>query len=127
MTSQSVSPHFEQQIDFAVHSSPPPSLLESTFPVRSARFKNPTAEAAECPKKPNPSPSAMPTPGLDISRGDRAKDRIKFLAQKTFNRNNVLGGIGGFGALFRLDLQALQEPYSRQLGRWSWNQAQDRL
>ena len=39
--------------------------------------------------------------GVDISGGDRAKERIKYLAQKTFNRN-VLGGIGGFGALFRL-------------------------
>jgi phosphoribosylformylglycinamidine cyclo-ligase len=47
--------------------------------------------------------------GVDISRGDRAKDRIKYLAQKTFNRN-VLGGIGGFGALFRLDLQKFKAP-----------------
>ena len=47
--------------------------------------------------------------GVDISAGDRAKDRIKFLAQKTFNRN-VLGGIGGFGALFRLDLQKFKNP-----------------
>ena len=47
--------------------------------------------------------------GVDISRGDRAKDRIKYLAQKTFNRN-VLGGIGGFGALFRLDLQKFKSP-----------------
>jgi phosphoribosylformylglycinamidine cyclo-ligase len=47
--------------------------------------------------------------GVDISRGDRAKEKIKFLAQKTFNRN-VLGGIGGFGALFRLDLQRWKAP-----------------
>ena len=47
--------------------------------------------------------------GVDISAGDRTKDRIKFLAQKTFNRN-VLGGIGGFGALFRLDLQRWKNP-----------------
>jgi phosphoribosylformylglycinamidine cyclo-ligase len=47
--------------------------------------------------------------GVDISSGDRAKERIKFLAQKTFNRN-VLGGIGGFGALFRLDLQRWKAP-----------------
>ena len=47
--------------------------------------------------------------GVDISRGDRAKDRIKYLAQKTFTRN-VLGGIGGFGALFRLDLQKFKAP-----------------
>jgi phosphoribosylformylglycinamidine cyclo-ligase len=47
--------------------------------------------------------------GVDISSGDRAKERIKFLAQKTHNRN-VLGGIGGFGALFRLDLQKFKNP-----------------
>jgi phosphoribosylformylglycinamidine cyclo-ligase len=47
--------------------------------------------------------------GVDIARGDRAKERIKYLAQKTFNRN-VLGGIGGFGALFRLDLQRWKNP-----------------
>jgi phosphoribosylformylglycinamidine cyclo-ligase len=47
--------------------------------------------------------------GVDIARGDRAKERIKYLAQKTFNRN-VLGGIGGFGALFRLDLQRFKNP-----------------
>ena len=37
--------------------------------------------------------------GVDIKSGDRAKERIKYLAQRTFNRN-VLGEIGGFGALF---------------------------
>jgi phosphoribosylformylglycinamidine cyclo-ligase len=47
--------------------------------------------------------------GVDITGGDRAKERIKFLAQKTFNRN-VIGGIGGFGALFRLDLQRWKNP-----------------
>jgi phosphoribosylformylglycinamidine cyclo-ligase len=47
--------------------------------------------------------------GVDISSGDRAKDRIKFLARKTFNRN-VLGGIGGFGAMFQLDLKKWEEP-----------------
>jgi phosphoribosylformylglycinamidine cyclo-ligase len=47
--------------------------------------------------------------GVDIGRGARAKERIKFLAQKTFNRN-VLGGIGGFGALYRLDLQRWKNP-----------------
>ena len=47
--------------------------------------------------------------GVDIRSGDRAKERIKYLAQKTFNRN-VLGGIGGFGALFRLDMQRWKNP-----------------
>jgi phosphoribosylformylglycinamidine cyclo-ligase len=40
--------------------------------------------------------------GVNISSGDRAKQRIKYLAQKTFNRN-VLSEIGGFGGLFQLD------------------------
>src|SRR6201985_3206620 len=47
--------------------------------------------------------------GVDIPTGDRAKERIKFLAQKTLNRN-VLAGVGGFGALFRLDLQRFKSP-----------------
>jgi phosphoribosylformylglycinamidine cyclo-ligase len=47
--------------------------------------------------------------GVDISSGDRAKERIKYLAQRTFNRN-VLGEIGGFGGLFRLDLQRWKNP-----------------
>jgi phosphoribosylformylglycinamidine cyclo-ligase len=40
--------------------------------------------------------------GVDIAAGDRAKQRIKYLAQRTFTRN-VLGEIGGFGGLFKLD------------------------
>ena len=47
--------------------------------------------------------------GVDIRSADRVKERIKFLAQKTFNRN-VLGGIGGFGALYRLDMQRWKSP-----------------
>jgi phosphoribosylformylglycinamidine cyclo-ligase len=58
----------------------------------------------------NPSPQRKPaaTPvtyadsGVDIAAGNRTKQRIKYLAQRTFTRN-VLGEIGGFGGLFRLD------------------------
>lgn len=39
--------------------------------------------------------------GVDINRADRTKQRIKYLAQKTFNRS-VLSEIGGFGGLFSL-------------------------
>jgi phosphoribosylformylglycinamidine cyclo-ligase len=60
------------------------------------------------PDQPN-KPVTYSAAGVDIASGDRAKERIKFLAQKTFNRN-VLGGIGGFGALFRLDLQKFKNP-----------------
>jgi phosphoribosylformylglycinamidine cyclo-ligase len=61
------------------------------------------------PDKPTSKPVSYADAGVDIAGGDRAKERIKFLAQKTFNRN-VLGGIGGFGALFRLDLQKFKSP-----------------
>ena len=47
--------------------------------------------------------------GVDLRSGDHAKERIKYLAQKTFNRN-VLGGIGSFGALYRLDMQRWKNP-----------------
>jgi phosphoribosylformylglycinamidine cyclo-ligase len=61
---------------------------------------------------PNPSDNKSVTyaeAGVDIPAADRTKERIKFLAQKTFNRN-VLGAIGGFGALYRLDLQRWKNP-----------------
>ena len=39
--------------------------------------------------------------GVDIDAGDALVDRIKPLARKTL-REGVLGGIGGFGALFEV-------------------------
>lgn len=47
--------------------------------------------------------------GVDISSGDRAKQRIKYLAQRTFTKN-VLGEIGGFGGLFKLDTAKFKQP-----------------
>jgi phosphoribosylformylglycinamidine cyclo-ligase len=54
------------------------------------------------------SPSTTPNPslsyrdaGVDIDAGDALVDRIKPFARKTL-RPEVLGGIGGFGALFQL-------------------------
>ena len=47
--------------------------------------------------------------GVNISAGDRSKQRIKFLAQKTFNKQ-VLSDIGGFGGLFALDLVKYPDP-----------------
>ncbi|MFZ0663913.1 MAG: phosphoribosylformylglycinamidine cyclo-ligase [Acidobacteriaceae bacterium] len=47
--------------------------------------------------------------GVDISSGDRAKQRIKYLAQRTFTKN-VLSEIGGFGGLFRLDTVKFKQP-----------------
>jgi phosphoribosylformylglycinamidine cyclo-ligase len=47
--------------------------------------------------------------GVDITSGDRAKQRIKMLARKTFNKQ-VLSEIGGFGGLFALDLVKYPDP-----------------
>lgn len=47
--------------------------------------------------------------GVDISEGDRTKQRIKMLARKTFNKN-VLSEIGGFGGLFGLDVAKYPDP-----------------
>ena len=55
------------------------------------------------------SPVTYADAGVDITSGDRAKQRIKYLAQKTFNRN-VLSEIGGFGGLFKLDTAKYQQP-----------------
>jgi phosphoribosylformylglycinamidine cyclo-ligase len=55
------------------------------------------------------SPATYASAGVDISRGDRAKQRIKYLAQKTFTKQ-VLSEIGGFGGLFRLDAAKYSDP-----------------
>jgi len=47
--------------------------------------------------------------GVDIESGDRAKQRIKMLARKTFSKQ-VLSEIGGFGGLFALDLEKFPQP-----------------
>ncbi len=47
--------------------------------------------------------------GVDIASGDRAKQRIKMLARKTFSKQ-VLSEIGGFGGLFALDLEKFPQP-----------------
>jgi phosphoribosylformylglycinamidine cyclo-ligase len=47
--------------------------------------------------------------GVDIERANRTKQRIKYLAHKTFNRS-VLSDIGSFGALYSLDRQKYRDP-----------------
>src|SRR5437870_12928892 len=42
--------------------------------------------------------------GVDIDRANRTKQRIKYLAHKTFNKS-VLSEIGGFGGLFSIPLK----------------------
>jgi phosphoribosylformylglycinamidine cyclo-ligase len=47
--------------------------------------------------------------GVNIAVADEVKQRIRHHANRTFT-SGVLGGIGGFGALFRLDLQKFKSP-----------------
>ena len=47
--------------------------------------------------------------GVDIAVADAAKQRIRHHASRTFTPG-VLGGIGGFGALFALDTKRWKEP-----------------
>jgi phosphoribosylformylglycinamidine cyclo-ligase len=47
--------------------------------------------------------------GVDIERANRTKQRIKYLAHKTFNRG-VLSDIGGFGGLFAVDKKKYPDP-----------------
>jgi phosphoribosylformylglycinamidine cyclo-ligase len=54
-------------------------------------------------------PATYADAGVDISSGARAKQRIKYLAQRTFTKN-VLSEIGGFGGLFKLDTAKFKQP-----------------
>lgn len=47
--------------------------------------------------------------GVDIDRADRAKQRIKYLAHRTFTRG-VIGEVGGFGGLFAIDKKKFRDP-----------------
>jgi phosphoribosylformylglycinamidine cyclo-ligase len=47
--------------------------------------------------------------GVDLERARRTKQRIRYLAHKTFSRN-VLSEIGNFGALFALDKKRFRDP-----------------
>jgi len=47
--------------------------------------------------------------GVDINRAERAKQRIKSLARRTFTRG-VAGDIGGFGGLFAIDKKQYRQP-----------------
>jgi phosphoribosylformylglycinamidine cyclo-ligase len=62
--------------------------------------KTPTSSAA---------PVTYADAGVDISRANRTKQRIKYLAHKTFTRG-VLSEIGGFGGLFAVDKTKYTDP-----------------
>ncbi len=91
-------------------SSPKPTLTHA--PSTAKPIPVPPSSRAQGPALVPPKPAQPATyasAGVDISSGDRAKQRIKYLAQKTFNKN-VLSDIGGFGGLFRLDTARYTNP-----------------
>jgi phosphoribosylformylglycinamidine cyclo-ligase len=47
--------------------------------------------------------------GVDIEQANRTKQRIKYLAHRTFNKC-VLSEIGGFGGLFQIDKKKFTDP-----------------
>jgi phosphoribosylformylglycinamidine cyclo-ligase len=57
----------------------------------------------------SPTPITYADAGVDISRANRTKQRIKYLAHKTFTRG-VLSEIGGFGGLFSVDKTKYTDP-----------------
>jgi len=61
------------------------------------------------PPRPPVSPSAYQRAGVDIAAGDDLVERIKPLAAGT-HRAGVMGGIGGFGALFDLKAAGFNDP-----------------
>lgn len=56
-----------------------------------------------------PEPLTYAAAGVDIDAADNATDRIRGLAHRTFNEN-VLAGIGSFGAAYSLAGKQLAEP-----------------
>ncbi len=59
--------------------------------------------------KPSPKPITYADAGVNISRANQTKQRIKYLAHKTFTRG-VLSEIGGFGGLFAVDKTKYVDP-----------------
>jgi phosphoribosylformylglycinamidine cyclo-ligase len=64
---------------------------------------------AKSPSTSTPAPITYADAGVDISRANRTKQRIKYLAHKTFTRG-VLSEIGGFGGLFAIDKVKYADP-----------------
>lgn len=73
------------------------------MPTKSTKSDATKAESAAKPRK-----VTYAEAGVNLTEAERAKQRIKFLAHKTFSRR-VLSEIGSFGGLFQLDSR-LEQP-----------------
>ena len=74
-----------------------------------AKTSSPSRRVTPSPSNGTRKPLTYADAGVDITSGDRTKQRIKMLARKTFNKH-VLSEIGGFGGLFALDLERFPAP-----------------
>jgi phosphoribosylformylglycinamidine cyclo-ligase len=90
--------------------NPATSSLQSAVTQKKTSGLKRSAKTAADGAKPSAKKSiSYADAGVDITSGDRSKQRIKMLARKTFNRQ-VLSEIGGFGGLFALDLEKFPNP-----------------
>jgi phosphoribosylformylglycinamidine cyclo-ligase len=85
------------------------SLQSAVAQKKAAGVKRSTKSAGDGAKPSAKKGISYADAGVDITSGDRSKQRIKMLARKTFNRQ-VLSEIGGFGGLFALDLEKFPNP-----------------
>jgi phosphoribosylformylglycinamidine cyclo-ligase len=88
--------------------TPDPSLRTATAQKKNLGLKQ-LAKKPEGTSAASKKSISYADAGVDITSGDRSKQRIKMLARKTFNRQ-VLSEIGGFGGLFALDLEKFPNP-----------------
>jgi phosphoribosylformylglycinamidine cyclo-ligase len=86
----------------------PTSLQSSIAQKKAVTLKRPAGKADD-KASPTKKSISYADAGVDITSGDRSKQRIKMLARKTFNKQ-VLSEIGGFGGLFALDLEKFPNP-----------------
>src|SRR5690606_22524547 len=61
----------------------------------------PAAAGTDVSQTPTPTPLTYRDAGVDIDAGNEVVERIKPLVRRSF-RPEVMGGLGGFGALFDL-------------------------
>jgi phosphoribosylformylglycinamidine cyclo-ligase len=95
-----------QQDSTAASTSP---LSYAAAPKKLTGLKRVAGDAADKAKSAAKKSISYADAGVDITSGDRSKQRIKMLARKTFNKQ-VLSEIGGFGGLFALDLEKFPNP-----------------
>ena len=89
--------------------SPDLASISETSAEPAKKTPQPQRKAAAPAPKTGKKPVSYADAGVDITAGDRTKQRIKMLARKTFNKH-VLSEIGGFGGLFALDLERFPNP-----------------